>query len=363
MKIAINGTFWDQPNTGSGQYVRELVPELMRLAPENQYAVIRPSDRRSFNSVVENIAKVWFEQVGFARACRRERATLAHVPYFASPFFAPAPTVVTIHDLIPILLPLYRGSPLVRLYTRLVAAAARRASAVIADSECTRRDIVDRLGIPQSRVDVVYLAANARYQPTANTEPVRRKYGLPEKFLLYLGGFDQRKNVRVIVEAFAHLSDLYAAGYRLALAGVILGEDSAFFPNPQRIARQAGLPDDALCLVGRIAEEDKPALYSAASVFLFPSLYEGFGLPPLEAMACGAPVVASNAASLPEIVGSAGILAGPHDARAWADAIRAVVTDPVQRAEMRERGLAQAAKFSWTRAARETLDVYASVRR
>lgn len=355
MKIAINGSFWNQPTTGSGQYLRALLTALKRCAPENEYALIMPRAEGG------NLGKLWFEQITFANACRRERAALAHILYFASPLFPPRPTVVTIHDLIPLLLPAYRGSPLVRAYTRLVAASARRADAVIADSECSRRDIVRHLGIAAARVHVVYLAADARYCPVDDLAAVRRKYALPEKYLLYLGGFDQRKNVRVIIAAFARLKEFYAAGYRLVLAGVKRSEDSTFFPNPQRIAREVGLPDDAIQYLGWVAEDDKPALYSGAIVFLFASLYEGFGLPPLEAMACGAPVISSNASALPEVVGDAGIQVDPNDVVAWVDAIRAVLTDGARRAAMRERGIAQSKKFSWDRAARETLAVYRSV--
>ena len=369
MKIAINGTFWNQPTTGSGQYLRALLPALERRAPENGYVVLTPKDKSdqsssSFilhpSSFAGNLAKLWFEQIAFANACRRERVDIAHVPYFASPFFSPTRTVVTIHDLIPLLLPAYRGSLLVRAYTRLVAAGARRADAIIADSECSRRDIVRYLGIDAARVRVVYLAADARYRPVDDTA-VRARYALPEKYLLYLGGFDQRKNVRVIIEAFARLPPFHAHGYRLVLAGVRLGEDSAFFPSPQRIARQVGLPDEAIRYIGWVDEEDKPALYSGAAAFLFPSLYEGFGLPPLEAMACGAPVICSNASSLPEVVGDAALQIDPHDASAWADAIRAVLTDDTRRATMRERGIAQSKEFSWDRAADETLAVYQQV--
>ncbi len=354
MKIAFNGVFWNQPATGSGQYLRALLPALERRAPDIEVAVIAPK-------AGGNLAKLWFEQVAFANACRRERADIAHVPYWASPFFLPTRTVVTIHDLIPLLLPAYRGSPLVRAYTRLVAASARRADAVIADSQCSARDIVQHLGIDAARVRVVYLAADPRYRPIDDTAAVRRKYALPDKYLLYLGGFDQRKNVRAMIEAFARLPEFYAAGYRLVLAGVNLGADSAFFPNPQRIAREVGLPDNAIQYLGWVEEADKPALYSAAAVFLFASTYEGFGLPPLEALACGAPVICSNAASLPEVVGDAAMLVGPRDAGAWADALRAVLTDDARRAGMRARGITQAKKFSWERAADETFGVYRSV--
>ncbi len=379
MRIGINGSFWDKPNTGSGQYLRSLLPALAQCAPENEFAVIVPSRTKehaiggippraylrsepvALDRWSENLAKLWFEQVAFRRACQREHVALAHIPYFASPLFPPTRTVVTIHDLIPILLPLYRGSLLVRLYTHLVSSSARRVHAIIADSECSKRDIVRHLGIPAKRVQVVYLAADARCRPIREADQldaVRARYRLPKNFLLYLGGFDQRKNIRVIVEAFAALPELYQSGYRLVLAGVPLGKDSEFFPDPQLSARAAGLTEDAVQFTGWVAEEDKPALYSSATAFLFPSLYEGFGLPPLEAMACGTPVIVSDASSLPEIVGEAGLQIDPDMPSAWAEAIRAVVTDASRRAEMSAHGIARAAQFSWTRAAQETLAAY-----
>ena len=379
MKIAINGMFWNQPTTGSGQYVRALVAALRECAPQNEYVVIPPvpgggrqeagggrqeaGGRR--RSAVENISKVWFEQIAFVRACRRARADVAHVPYFGSPLVSLTPTVVTIHDLIPLVLPAYRGSLLVRAYTALAAQSARRAATIIADSEHSRRDIITHLRIDAARVRVVYLAADAHYRPlddATRIEALRRKLGLPENYLLYLGGYDQRKNVRVILDAFAR-AELYRAGYRLVLAGVNLGRDSEFFPDPRRLAREVNLPADALCLLGWVEEEDKVALYAGARAFLFPSRYEGFGLPPLEAMASGTPVLCAHASSLPEVVGDAAILLPPDDARAWADALCALLADAARRAELRARGLAQARKFSWARCAEETLAVYENVRR
>lgn len=378
MRIGINGSFWNKPSTGSGQYLRELLSALDWIAPGDAYTVIVPQagatelDRVSPHLTIvreqvrmmragENIGKVWFEQVAFNRACARTHMTLAHVPYFGSALFSTVPAVVTVHDLIPLLLPAYRGSPMVRLYTTLASSSARRAAAVIADSECSRRDIIQHLRIPPARVHVVYLAADARHQPVEDIGSIRAKYRLPGKYLLYLGGFDRRKNVQVLIQAFARLPDLYRDGYRLVLGGVVLGRESAFFPAPDRLAREAGLPGDALVSLGWIEEEDKPALYSGATVFLYPSVYEGFGLPPLEAMACGTPVICSNASSLPEIAGDAAITLNPHDAGGWAAAIRMVATEPARREEMRSRGIAQAAHFSWERTARETLAVYRSV--
>ena len=403
MRIGVNGFFHSQPSTGSGAYLRNLfsaishecsADDIVLVVPEDEFTGpgIKKLDATSLDATSldatsldatsgassrlfqypesvalarwsENLGKVWFEQVAFGQACRREHVALAHVPYFASPLFPTAPTVVTIHDLIPLLLPLYRGSWLVRLYTRLVSVSARRAQRVIADSECSKRDIVKHLGIPEERIRVVYLAAGERYRPAApeQVQAVRAKYALPENYLLYLGGFDQRKNVRVLIEALALLPELASAGWTLALAGATGGRDSAFFPDPERMARETGVAERAIRMIGWVSEEDKPALYTGAGAFLFPSLYEGFGLPPLEAMACGAPVICSNAGSLPEIVGSAALQAEPTSAVAWAESIRAVCTDPERRRELRERGPAQAGQFSWTRAASETASLYRSV--
>ena len=374
MKITLNASFWNKPNTGTGQYLRALVHALLQRDIDNDYCLITP--QRLLENVPpcvtvhpapsrlsENFAKVWFEQIAFVRACQRERADLAHVPYFAPPVFSRTPIIATIHDLIPMILPLYRCSLHVRTYTQLVAVGARRANAIIADSECSKRDIVQRLKIDPARVHVIHLAADENYRPAdaAQIDVVRRKYSLPDKFILYLGGFDQRKNVRVIIQAFARLHDLHTQGFRLVLGGVMLGTDSEFFPDPRRIAREANLPDDAIQYVGWVDEDDKPALYSSATAFAFASLYEGFGLPPLEAMACGTPVICSNASSLPEVVGNAGILVDPNDVDAWAEAMRAVLTNDARRIEMRERGIVQAGRFSWRKCAEETVRVYRSV--
>lgn len=394
MRIAINGFYWGQPTTGSGQYVRSLVRAMAQIAPENEYVIVVPHDEvqrdeltplRDFSGRVflypeqevlshfsDNLGKLAFEQSAFPRVCQREHVDIAHVPYFASPLSPPVRTVVTVHDLIPMILPMYRGSILVQMYTQLVATAARRAHAVIADSECTKRDIVARLRIKPERVQTIYLAADARFQPIddpAQIAAVRARLDLPEKFLLYFGGYDQRKNIKVILEAFSHLPELYEEGYRLVLGGVTHAANPDLFPDPRKIVSSIGMNEDAVRFLGWVREEDKPGLYASATLFLFPSLYEGFGLPPLEAMACGTPVISSNAASLPEIVGDpstdsgqgAAMLVEPEAPLAWAESIRTVVNDAPLLLRMRERGLALAKRFSWERAARETLAVYDAV--
>ena len=356
IRVAINSAFAHRPDTGSGQYLLHLIEEFRK--PE--YGVdlqlsAPPSD--------SNTDKLRFEQLGFPRAATAAHADLAHVPYFGSALRPRLPTVVTVHDLIPIVLPLYRGSLKVRAYTRLVSLAAKNARAIIADSEASKRDIVARLGIAAERVRVIYLAADERYQPIADPQAlnlVREKYKLPDSFVLYLGGFDQRKNVPNLVRAFATVAKGLGPAVSLVLAGRLPEKVSPLFPDVRAVVKELQLIEH-VHFIGAVAEADKPALYTLARCFVFPSYYEGFGLPVLEAMACGTPVVAGVTSSLPEIVGDAGFLVHPNEVNRIAGALIASVIDEPLRATHRARGLARAARFSWAQCARETVAVYREV--
>ncbi len=316
MRVVINGWFFDQINVGSGQYIRSLLEWLPRVGGEHEFIVVQPANRRvgeSANrrigefrrepfvvrhSLIRAFAKLWFEQVGFPLACRRLRADVAFVPYWGSPWWSPCPVVVTIHDLIPLLLPPYRGGPLQRAYTWLVGRTARRAAAVITDSEASRRDIVAHLGIPAERVHAIHLAADPRYRPV--TDPgelaqVREKYRLPAgPFLLYLGGFDVRKNVVRMIEAYGRVVARLTADPRrapasglqppaLVVAGKLPEADTPFAPDPRPVVERLGLAE-RVHFTGPVDEADKPALYSLALATVFVSEYEGFGLPVLEGM-------------------------------------------------------------------------------
>jgi glycosyltransferase involved in cell wall biosynthesis len=310
-----------------------------------------------------SLGKLWFEQITFPRVCRRLGVDLAHVPYFASPLSPPVPTVVTIHDLIPMVLPPYRGSAPVRLYTSLVAAAAVRARLILADSQASRRDILAHLSVPDSRVQVVYLAPAPHYRPVDDPgalDAVRRKHRLPETFVLWLAGFDVRKNARALLDAYSWVAHALGDDYPLVMAGALPAKDTSFFPDPRRMAAELGLAT-MVRFPGWVDEADKPALYSAATVFAFPSRYEGFGLPILEAMACGTPVVTSNVTSLPELAGAAAFQIDPDDPRQLSAAIIALCVQEDLRQEMRAKGLAQAARFTWEKTARETLAAYRRV--
>jgi glycosyltransferase involved in cell wall biosynthesis len=376
MRVAINAWFWDSPTTGSGQYVRQLVEHLVAIAPDLEIVLVAPETRvSSLQSPTPNLqfrlvagryrpspdlGKLWFEQVAFPRVCRDLGAGVAHVPYWAPPMAPSVPTVVTIHDLIPLLLREYRGGPLVRLYTALVSATARSAASVLADSAASRQDIVAHLGLPSERVRVVYLAADTRYAPAPAPDDaaVRARYRLPDRYALYLGGFDVRKNVATVLAAYRWAGPVIGDECPLVVAGRLPRRDTTFAPDPRRLAREQGLDERCVRFVGFVDEADKPAVYRGAAAFLFPSQYEGFGLPPLEALACGVPVVGSDVSSIPEVVGDAGVLLQPDDAEGIAGALIQLATDEDFRAEMGRRALAQAARFSWERTARETLAAY-----
>lgn len=381
MRLAINAWFWDKPSVGSGQYLKYLLPALLEADPSLEINLISPRPfglkpdaltgqaelnlkfhvtRTPFGAQPSGLEKVWFEQITFPRMCKKLGVDVAHVPYFGSPLSPTTPTVVTIHDLIPMVLPEYRGGVLVRLYTSLVAAAAPVADIILADSEWSKGDILRKLGVPAEQVRVVYLAPAPHFQPAETWQQIidiKKKYDLPEEFVLYLGGYDVRKNVSALLHAFTWVSATLGDQFPLVLAGELPKKDTTFFPDPMRIARELSI-DEFIVRPGWIAEEDRPLVYAAATVFVYPSRYEGFGLPVLEAMACGTPVVTTNAASIPELAGPAAFQLDPSDTKHIAAPIIRLCTEEESNDDMIARGLDQVEKFSWAKTAQQTLQAY-----
>lgn len=379
MRIAINAWFCSSTTTGSGQYIRSLVERLAEIAPDLEIVLLTPG-RETSNDKLQipdiryqpianryrlpaNLYKLWFEQIAFPRACRLCKADLAHVPYWAPPLRPSVPTITTIHDLIPLLLPEYRGGPAVRLYTALVSRAARKAALVLTDSEASRHDIVTHLKLPAERVRAIYLAADEQYTPTPypGETAIRAQYELPERYVLYLGGFDVRKNLASMLAAYCQAAPIIAESCPLVVAGKLPETDTPFAPDPRRLAREQGLDETCVRFVGVVDEADAPAVYRGATAFVFASRYEGFGLPPLEALACGTPVIGSNTSSLPEIVGDGGLLMAPDDIAGMAKALVRLASDDSLYVDMGSRALAQAAKFSWSQTTRQTLTAYRDV--
>jgi glycosyltransferase involved in cell wall biosynthesis len=375
MHLVVNGWFWGQMHTGSGQYLHGLARHLPTAGAAHRYTLVLPAANSSLapagwrvevaapaaQPLGANLAKLWFEQISFPQACRRLQADVAFTPYWGAPWRHPCPVAVTVHDLIPRLLPDYRGGPRQRAYTWLVSRTARRADLILTDSQASRQDIVQHLGIPAERVKAVLLAADERFQPVtdpAELARVRERYALPARFILYLGGFDVRKNVAGLVRAYARMSELAkmpsfgkdgifaSSDMPLLLAGKLPTSDTPFTPDPRRIAAQEGIAD-LVHFTGWVEEADKPALYSLASLFVFPSLYEGYGLPVAEAAACGAPVVTSNRSSLPEAASGA-VLVDPENESALAAAMLHSLAGPRPPAALQRR--------TWLDVAHETLN-------
>jgi glycosyltransferase involved in cell wall biosynthesis len=387
MRIAISGMFWHQPTVGSGQYLHGLLGELARTAPQHEYVLLLPgylSDERPrtndessssfvlrhsslvvptpFDGRSKNFAKLWFEQIGVPRAAARLRADLLHVPYFAPPLWAPMPVVATVLDIIPLLLPEYRGGRGVRAYMRLVAHAARRANHVIAISDDSRRDIIRWLGCAPEQVSTITLAAGPQYRPLDRAQAaaqVAERYGLRAPFVYYVGGLDARKNVTTLVRAWQRVRDAGGPPATLVIAGRALGTDARLFPDIDALIAELGVANSIRRI--DVPREDNPLLYNAATAFAYPSRYEGFGMPPLEAMACGTPAVVAATSSLPEVVGDAALLVPPDDISAWAGALWRLLADVALRDELRARGFARAAQFSYNRAARATVAVYNAI--
>jgi glycosyltransferase involved in cell wall biosynthesis len=286
------------------------------------------------------------------------RLDIFHSPDFALPPVRQARTVVTVHDLSFMRVP-ECSQPSLRAYLlRVVPSSVRRADLVLADSDSTRNDVIDLLGMSPDRVRVIYPGVDAcfrRVQDTATLADVRQRYRLPERFVLSVGTLQPRKNFTRLIESYARAG--LDADAKLVIAGGAGWMYEDIFRRVEELRLQS-----AVYFAGYVADEDLPALYTLADLFVFPSLYEGFGLPPLEAMACGTPVVTSNVSSLPEVVGNAALMVDPRDVEALANAMKRVLGEPSLRSAMVERGLAQARGFTWSRAAEELRRLYHEVR-
>jgi glycosyltransferase involved in cell wall biosynthesis len=296
------------------------------------------------------------QQWAVPRLLARLRADLYHSPYYLMPYWLGLPTVLTVHDLIPLLLP-RQSTWQARLLFRWALSLALQAShRVIVVSGSTAQDLQRYFRVPAEQVSIIPEAPDPAFhpRPLAEVEAVRRKYGLPDSFVLYVGSNKPHKNLPCLIEAWSQVTK-YGTRTTLVIAGVW----DPRYPEPRLLAERLGLQN--VRWLGPVPEADLPALYSAATLFVFPSLYEGFGLPVLEAMACGVPVIGSNTSSLPEVAGDAALLVDPTDAQSRAAAIAGLLEDESRREEMREKGLQQAARFSWDRTATMTLEMYREV--
>ena len=370
MRIAFDGTTLRPGRTGVGYYTEHLLRHLAARAADDELVVIsnRPVDttqplppRVKVSSSSWRIPRmVWMQTFG-PRMLRREHVDVVHFTNGMVPLASPVPTVVTIHDMSLTLYPRYHPTRRVLLNRPLVDVAARRADAIITVSQSAKRDIVRLYGLAPDRVHVVHEAAAPSFRPVHDSterERVRRRYGLADRFILYVGTIEPRKNLPNLIEGFARRRRAGDLPHQLVCAGPYgwLSGDIE-----ERIERLQ--VEDAVRFTGYVPFEDLPALYSLAEMFVFPSLYEGFGLPVIEAMACGTPVVTGHVAALSEIAGGAVEHVDRLDAESLGDAMVALARSRERRENLSALGLQRSHSFSWDRAARETLEVYRQVAR
>jgi glycosyltransferase involved in cell wall biosynthesis len=351
---------------GIGTYVRNLVHGLARQDHDDRYVLLcRAGDAEflralgpRFEPLCEGSGNYSVrEQLLVPLALTRAKVDLFHAPHYVVSPLTRCPYVVTIHDCIHLRFPQYLPNRLAPLYARtMMQMAAQRARRVLTVSNASKHDILQYLGIAADKVEVIHNALDERLAtaPTADEiGRVRERFLLTSPFILYAGNIKPHKNIDRLIEAYSILRRRGVADAKL----LIIGDEISKYPNLRRLVHRFQLHQHVRFL-GFVPEQTLAALYRLAAVFVFPSLYEGFGLPPLEAMAAGAPVVTSNVSSLPEVVGDAALLIDPMDAGAIADAIARVLNDPALRTDLIRRGHERVAAFSWKRSVDRIRQVY-----
>lgn len=364
MLIGLEASALSGRKSGVGYYTENLLRSVMQLSPEHKYILFSNKDMSGgWNRLGEEVlydrhlfkVRAAWMQAKLPRAIREVRPDICHFTNYLAPLAAGCPYVVTIYDMTLFVTPRFHDFKKIALDRTLIPHVARRASAIITVSNSARNDIVRLLQVPADKVCVITGAVSSDFRPVSDPEridAVRKRYGLHGPYILYVGTIEPRKNIARLVQAFARLK---TAGlpHKLVIVGQAGWHCAPIFAEVERL----NLTNDVL-FTGYVPFEDLPGLYTAAESMAFPSLYEGFGLPVIEAMACGAPVVTSRSSSLMEVAGDAGLLVDPHSVEELADALHRLHTEPDLRVELSARGLSRAAEFTWIRSARATLDLY-----
>lgn len=366
MHIGIDARLLHYRQAGISRYTLQLVKGLARIESDDRYMLLQSiharepiiKHERFTHRKVITPAHHRLEQLVFPFEVSPLQLDVLHSPDFIPPFRVKCRSVITIHDLNFLLYPHFLTKDAARYYGQ-IDQAVRRSDAIIAVSKATRADIIRLLGVPESKVRVIYEAASPTFRPLHNPDlprEVQRRFGVRGDFVLFVSTIEPRKNVPTLLRAFRQFLD----DYRLDVQLVLAGQKGWLFEEVFELASELKLEDHAL-FVGRVSSEELLWLYNAAKALVAPSIYEGFGLTPLEALACGTPVVVANTSSLPEVVGDAGLLIDPNKADEIAVAMWRILTDSELRKSLIEKGLKRAAHFSWDKAAQETLDLYHSV--
>ena len=364
-RVAINATFGHENPTGLGVYTRELVVELLKVECDYDFTVYSssPALKKMYPEKVTRVSpltspalgfrghltRVLWQQTMLPFKSRRQKASLLYSTVPEGILFPPVKQIITMHDILPMKYPGMHPKMKYYYYYNLPI-LLKNSQAVICPSENTKQDVITYYAIKDKPIYVIYEGVNRqRFYPRGKSV-VQKRYGLV-KYLLYIGDLRPYKNLEKSLEAFARLN---LTDIKFVIGGT---KDPRFYPRIEKKVEELSLKDKVIFL-GYVSEENLPHLYSEAAAFIFPSLYEGFGLPPLEAMACGCPVVASNAASLPEVCGDAVRYVDPYDVESIARGIHEVLTDELMRQNLRAKGRERAELFSWEKAAKEHLKIF-----
>jgi glycosyltransferase involved in cell wall biosynthesis len=366
-RIGIDGTPLLGERSGIGNYTSRLLEALLRLNPCSDYFLYSNRPLGTLETALARAVPVenylpqsrwlWLQMV-LPRLLAQSQIQLCHFPNLMAPLVQPRPCVITIHDASLFLYSHTHPGKRLLAMRLLLPLVARRAAAVITVSHHSRQDLIRILRLPPEKVHVVYEAAPRHFRRVVDTnhlERVQRRYQLPDQFLLFVGTLEPRKNLARLARAYQQVRQ---RGYRHHL--VLVGPRGWLMGEFEREVERLNLAD-VVHVVGYIPEADLPAVFSLATLFLFPSLYEGFGLPPLEAMACGTAVLSSNNSSLAEICADAALLVDPTDEQSLADGLACLLADPDWRSDLAQRGLERAKAFSWEQAAVLTTAVYEQV--
>ncbi|RKY23359.1 MAG: glycosyltransferase family 1 protein [Planctomycetota bacterium] len=350
MKIAFSARGLSIPSGGVHRFIKSLIPALAKQIDDDELFVFY-NDKKFLGLasdcseiVIKGSNRICWDFVLLPKMLRKLKIDAAIFPKNVVPFFAGCRCYAVIHDLAYFDRRLNAYPFLDAVYMRtLIPQSVRRAAGVFAVSENTKKDIIRYTGCDPQKITVTYLAADKIYRPVNNSEQlqnVKQKYAIPQKFIMYVGSLSPRKNINRLLEAFSIIRDRIP--HHLVLTGSKSWKDSSVYRTMRRLNLS-----DRIKKLGYVENEDMPVLYNLADAYVYPSLYEGFGLPILEAMQCGCPVVASNATSIPEVAGDAAIFVNPLDIDALADAIYNVLTDDQLRRKLISSGFRQAEKFSW----------------
>lgn len=367
MRIGVDARLMHHQPAGISRYTWHLLQAMARLDTKDEFFVFQHRRhtqpiisqanfrRRTLYSPVHHALEQWLLPVELLRYS----LDILHSTDFIPPLYSSIPAVITVHDLAFLHWPHFITKASAAYYSQ-IDRAVRHARHVIVPSVNTKQDLIGQLGVPENKVSVIHEAADPSFQPlplTTARDAVMRKYNLPPTYVLFVSTLEPRKNVTGLLHAF---HDLRKRDGMSEIALVLAGSQGWLFEETLETVKRLSLEANTFFL-GRVSDEDLRLLYVAARCHVHPAHYEGFGLPPLEAMACGTPTIVSNTSSLPEVVGDAALLVDPKAPEEIAVAVHRLLTDETLHAELREKGLKRARCFSWQEAAASTLDVYRKV--